>query len=75
MLVKGAGFGGSAPKFSGVSGNSSRPVPPPGTSARKAYDKTVRQGTGAPKTTLERLTYLQWDEYQNPHRRYYENHK
>ena len=42
--------------FSGLSGNFSRPVPPPGTSARKAYEKTVQQGTGAPKTTTERLT-------------------
>ena len=56
MLVRGAGFGGSVPKFSGVSGNFSRPVPPPGTSARKAYEKTVQQGSGAPKTNLERLT-------------------
>ena len=43
--------------FSGTSGKiPTRPIPPSGTSARKAYDKTMREGTGVPQTTLERLT-------------------
>lgn len=51
-----AGAVKSPDSFSGKSGNFSRPIPPSGTSARKAYEKTVQQGTGAPKTTTERLT-------------------
>lgn len=56
MFEISAGAVKSPPKFSGVSGNFSKPIPPSGTSARKAYEKTVKQGTGAPKTTAERLT-------------------
>lgn len=42
--------------FSGTSGKiPSRPIPPPGTSARKSYEKTMSQGTGAPQTIIDRL--------------------
>ncbi len=55
-----AGGGGrpaSSGGFSGISGKiPTRSIPPSGTSARKAYEKTMREGTGVPKTTKERLT-------------------
>ena len=42
--------------FGGFSGSSGKMIPPPGTSARKAYEKSMNQGTAAPKTIQERLT-------------------
>lgn len=43
--------------FSSSSGKiPTRAIPPSGTSARKAYEKTMREGSGAPRTTKERLT-------------------
>lgn len=43
--------------FSGTSGKiPSRPIPPSGTSARKAYDRTMLAGTGEPGTIRDRLT-------------------
>lgn len=43
--------------FSGTSGKiPSRPIPPSGTSARKAYERTMSAGTGEPQTIKERLT-------------------
>lgn len=51
MIIKSAGG------FSGTSGKiPSRPIPSAGTSARKAYNKTMSQGTGAPQSINQRLT-------------------
>lgn len=41
---------------SGKIPSANHPLPPSGTSARKAYEKTSLQGTRFPNTTLERLT-------------------
>ena len=49
MLFSGNGYsgiGGTIPRGS---------IPPAGTSARKAYEKTQRQGSGQPQTVRERL--------------------
>lgn len=57
-----AGFGSpvkstSSGGFAGTSGKiPTRPIPPSGTSARNAYEKTMREGTGEPQTIIERLT-------------------
>lgn len=52
-----AGGGNPAPKFSSSGGKiPDRTIPPSGTSARKAYEKTMREGTGKPQTTIEKLT-------------------
>ncbi len=57
MWKRGSSSSVSRGGFSGTSGKiPSRSIPPSGTSARKAYDKTMSAGTGVPKTTKERLT-------------------
>lgn len=57
MFEISAGGGSGKPSFSGKEGKfPDKSIPPAGTSARKAYEKTMREGTGKPNTTVERWT-------------------